>query len=353
MLFYILFALFVTFLLGLGHLYQGKNNLLQWSVFTIVVCVLGLREYVGVDFAYYVDWYVNKTRDDKMEFGYVFIMNVFRFFNLSYHFLFFFFSFFTCLFLFLGIKKYTVNQNFAFLIFLLLPVLYLVSFSAIRQSFSVSICFYAFYYLINKKYIIYALLMLIGLAIHNTAIIPFLFFVLVFKFADRINVRIIVAMLIVSFFISKLNLFQDFYFLFDNTRYSYYFSLDREPVNIYKIIVLNLVAFFVLFHFEKMIDKYPYQKYIMLLYFLSVVFLNLFSTLDEIARITYYFRIFEIIVISDLIFLYSNRKKILLHIGFYMYYFSAYLYTLNGDLKIENRSKLIPYKTFITEQYEK
>lgn len=350
MLFYILFALCVTVLLGLGHLYPEKNKLFQWTVFAMVVCLLGFREYVGVDFAYYVDWYVNGSRDNKMEFGYVSIMNVFRFLNLSYHFLFFFFSFFTCLFLFLGIKNYTVNQNFAFLIFLLLPVLYLFSFSSIRQSFSVSICFYAFYYLINKKYMIFALLMLIGVAIHNTAIIPFFVFVFVFKFADRINIRIIVVMLIVSFFISKLNFFQNFYHLFENTRYSYYFSQDRVPVNIYKIIVLNLVAFFVLFHFEKMINKYPYQKYIMFLYFVSVVFLNLFSTLDEITRITYYFRTFEIIVISDLIFLYNNKKRILFLMGFYLYYFSAYIYTLNGDLEIKNRSKLIPYKTFITEQ---
>lgn len=347
MLFYVLFALCVSFLLGLGHLYPHKNNLLQWVVFVLMVCVLGLREYVGVDFAYYVNWYVNGTRDDKMEFGYVFIMNIFRFLNLNYHFLFFFFSFFTCLFLFLGIKKYTVNQNFAFIIFLLLPVLYLVSFSSIRQSFSVSMCFYAFYYLIHKKYVIYVLLMLAGIAIHNTAIIPFLVFPLVLKFADRVNLPIIVVLLFVSFLISKLHFIQNFYFLFENTRYSYYFSPARVPVNMYKLIVLNLVALFGLFHFEKMIDAYPNQKYIMLLYFFSVLFINLFSTLDEMTRIAYYFRIFEIIVISDLIFLYAKRKKTLLLMAFYLYYFSAYLYTLNGDLKIENSSKLIPYKTFV------
>jgi len=157
----------------LGYLYPDKNKLLQWFVFVIVVAVAGLREYVGYDYASYVDWYINGKRDDNIEFGYLQIMNMFRYLNLSYHFLFFFFSFTSCLFLFLGIKKYTENQNFAFLIFLLLPELFLTSFSSIRQSFSVSVCFYAFYYLMNRKHTIYLLLMLLAVSVHYSAFMPF------------------------------------------------------------------------------------------------------------------------------------------------------------------------------------
>lgn len=351
MLFYILFAFSVTSLLGLGYLYPNKNKLFQWVVFIIIIGVAGFRDHIGVDFDSYVEWYIHKTRDDKLEFGFVAIMNIFRFFNLSYHFIFFFFSFLTCLFLFLGIKKYTANQNFAFLVFLILPEMYLNSFCLIRQSFSVAICFYAFYYLMNKKYLIYLLLMIVGVSIHYSAVLPFLLFLIVFKYADKINVWYIAIMLIASFLLSKLSFIQIFDFLFENTRYSYYFSQHRVPVNIYKIIVLNIVAFFVLFHFEKMKNRYPYQKYIILLYFFSVIFMNLFSALADMARIAYYFRIFEIIVIADLIFLGAKERRVWLFIGFYIYYFSAFIYTLKGDLEMERKSKLTPYKTYILDRH--
>lgn len=350
MFFYIFFVFFVTSLLVLAYLYPDKNKPLQWFVFVIVVAIMGLREYVGYDYGSYVDWYINGKRDEKIEFGYLQIMNMFRFLNLSYHFLFFFFSFASCFFLFLGIKKYTENQNFAFLIFLLLPELFLTSFSSIRQSFSVSVCFYAFFYLLNRKYIIYTLLMLLAISIHYSAIISFLVFWFVFRYADKFNERNIIVMLFVSFLISKINTIQFFYFLFEKTRYAYYFSQERTPVNSYKIIILNFVALFVLFHFKKLKEKYPYHQYLLPLYFFSVLFINLFSVFADMARLVLYFRVFEIIIIADLIFLSVKKRRLWLVTGFYVYYFAAFAYTLRGDLEKSSINKLIPYKTFILER---
>lgn len=335
----------------LGYLYPDKNKLLQWFVFVIILAVAGLREYVGYDYASYVDWYTNGKRDDKIEFGYLQIMNIFRYLNLSYHFLFFFFSFASCLFLFLGIKKYTDNQNFAFLIFLLLPELFLTSFSSIRQSFSVSVCFYAFYYLLNKKYIVYTLLMLLAISIHYSAIIAFLVFLFIFRYSDKFNERNIIVLLFVSFLISKIDTIQFFYFLFEKTRYAYYFSQERPPVNNYKIIILNLVALFVLFHFKKLKEKYPHHHYLLPLYFFSVLLINLFSAFADMARLVLYFRVFEIIIIADLIFLSVGKKRLWLVTWFYVYYFAAFAYTLRGDLEKSSVNNFIPYKTFILEEH--
>jgi len=347
MIFYIFFAFCVTSLLSLGYLFPNKKNKIQWLVFFIAVCLSGFRDYVGVDFAKYVDWYIKMTRDDGMEVGYVAVMKLFRALNLSYHSLFFLFSFLTCLFVFLGIKKYTLQTNLAFLIFLLLPGLYLNSFSLIRQSFSVSICFFAFYFLMTKKYVIYLILMLVGIGIHNSSILPFLVFPLVFKYAKYVNVKHIGIMLFVSLLLSKLHFIQMFSFLFEHTHYSYYFLDQRVSVNLYKTIVINVIAFFVLFHFKEMKIKYPNQEYFMILYFSSIIFMNLFSDFADMARLADYFIIFEIIVVADFIYLMTNRRMILLLVAFYIYYFSAFLYTLKGDLLINSKSKLIPYKTYI------
>lgn len=350
MIFYILFILLISGILSLEYFYPNKQRIQGLIVLSLTIFVAGFRCRIGSDYDNYVSWYLYKTRDYDFEFGFVAIMNLFRALHLSPHFLFFFFSFFSCLFVFLGIKKYTKNQNFAYLIFLLLPELFLTSFGLIRQSFSVAICFYAFYYLMNKKYTIYILLMLIAISMHYSAFMPFLVFLFVFKYADKFNERNIIVMLIVSFLISKIDSIRFFYFLFEKTRYAYYFSQERVPVNTYKIIILNLVALFVLFHFRKLKEKYLYQEYLLPLYFLSVILINLFSMLADMARLVLYFRIFEIIIIADLIFLGVKKRRLWLVTGFYIYYFAAFSYTLRGGLEKSDDNKLIPYKTFILKQ---
>lgn len=350
MTFYILFVLLISGILSLEYFYPNKQRIQGLVVLSLTIFIAGFRDRIGNDYDSYVSWYLYKTRDYDFEFGFVAIMNVFRILHLSPHFLFFFFSFFTCLFLFLGIKKYTENQSFAFMIFLLLPELFLTSFHLVRQSFSVAISFYAFYYLVKKKYIIYLVLMLVAVSIHYSALMPFLVFLFVFKYADKFNERNIIVMLIVSFLISKINTVQFFYFLFEKTRYAYYFSQERVPVNPCKIILLNLVALFVLFYFRKLKEQYPYHECLLPLYFFSVIFINLFSVFADIARLVLYFRIFEIIIIADLIFLGEKKRVLLLVTGFYIYYFAAFTYTMRGELEQKGESRLIPYKTFILEQ---
>lgn len=350
MLFYFLIIFCVTSLLAISYWYPNKNNLLQWLVLCILICVSGFRHHVGIDYDWYLDWYVNKTRDDKLEFGFLFLMKLFRALNSSYTTFFFFFSFATILLAFIGIKNYTKNSAIALLFFFLIPELYLCSFNLIRQSFAVCVSFYAFYFLINKKYLIFAVLMFLGISVHNSAILPLLVFLVVFKYADLINSKHVTLMLIVSLALSYLNIVGIFEFLFKNTRYSYYFESPRASVSFFKTVVLNSVAFLVLLHFEKMKARYDLQKYILLLYFCSVVLMNLFNNFANVERLTYFFKIFEIVVVADLICLFAKERKILLFSFFYVYYVSAFIHTFDNDSKVKSTSKLIPYQTFILEK---
>ena len=93
MIFYILFIICATSLLMYGYFYPNKNRNVLISVFVIAVCFAGFRDYVGADYPFYVDWYIQGTRDAKLEFGFVTIMDLFRYFHLKYHWMFFFFSF--------------------------------------------------------------------------------------------------------------------------------------------------------------------------------------------------------------------------------------------------------------------
>ena len=349
MFFYILFLVFFSCLLLFGYLFPKKEKLLSLAVFVLIVLIAGLRYRVGGDYDSYVSWYLHKTRDYDLEFGFVAVMQLFRSLRLSTQFLFFFFSFFTYFFVYLGIKKFCRQPNVAFLFYILIPTLFLTSLNLVRQSFSVAISFYALYYLIHKKYFIFFMLMLVGISIHNTCIIPLIVFPFVVKIADKIKVKHLFVLLIVSLIMATFDFVRFFAILFENTRYSFYFSDQRIPVNFIKIIVLNFVAIFVLVYFDKLKIVYPYQKYLSVLYFLSVVSINILSPLDDLSRIYTYFRIFEIVVVADLIFLETNRKRIFLFSFFYLLYFGAFLNGIKKDFESKNRDmpQYIPYNNIL------
>lgn len=352
MLFYLLFLLIAGSLLLMGYLLPEKNKIFQIVTFLLVVGVVGFRDFVGADFGDYVIWYNSKARDEDFAFGYLALMNVFRTLNLSYTALFFFIAFFTYLFLFLGVKKYTQNQNLAIFIFLLIPSMFLLSLNTMRQSFVVSICFYAFYYLINKKYLQYLLLLFLGVSLHITVIIPFVLFFLVYRFADKIKVSHILILLIGSLLFSQLGLVHYFSSFFKDSRYIAYFTTMKIPVNPLKLIILNGMAIFMLFYFEEMKRKYSNQKYLMALFFLSVIITNFFSLYGDLTRIAFYFKIFEILVIADFIFIRTKEIRVWLFSGFMIYYVSIFVYTLKMDLDKDYKYKMIPYKNILFRPFK-
>ncbi|WP_163407798.1 EpsG family protein [Flavobacterium ajazii] len=355
MFFYILLILLILALFFVSYFKPDVEKKISIILLLIMILIGGFRDRIGPDYQSYVNWYLYKTRDDGLEFGFVAIMNLFRWINLSPAFLFFFFSFLTYCFLFLGVRKYTGNSAIAILFYMLIPSLYLSSFSMIRQSFSVAISFYAFYYLINKKYLIYLLLMFIGISIHNSCLIAFFVFFFVFKYGYKVRVNHLYGLLIISFLLSRLDFFQIFRALFEKTRYIHYFSNEAIPTDFLKIIIMNLQGILILFYFQQLKNKYSYQQYLIVLYCFSIVFVNFFSKSNDLIRFSNYFRIFEIIIIGDLIFLEKNRKRLLFFVCFYGLYLGAFFNALKKDFDLpsSNTPKFVPYKSILwpSEKY--
>ncbi|GIZ07436.1 hypothetical protein FUMI01_01630 [Flavobacterium sp. UMI-01] len=339
----------MTVLVGISYFYPTKQKTIEIVILVVLVFFSGFRKRIGTDYDSYVAWYLKGTRDSDFECGFLFIMKVFRYFNLNPAFLFFFFSFLTCCLVYLGIKNYTSNSNIALLFFVMIPSLYLTSFTLVRQSFSMAIAFYAFYYLINKKYLIYLGLMLIGISFHKSLIVPFILFIVVFQYVNRINEYFICVMLVLSYLLSKFGFVYVFDILFKNSRYSYYFSAQNIEMNPLKLILLNLECILILYYFKRLKKNYSYHHYLIILYSLSIIFVNLLSEMYEMSRIANYFRIFGIIVIADLILLEVNRKRLVLFSFFYILYFGAFINGLLTDIKINNNKAptFIPYKSLI------
>lgn len=353
MFFYILLVFIILTLYFVTYYYPSAENSISISLLIIMILIGGFREGIGVDYKNYTNWYLTGTRDNNIEVGFLAIMNVFRFFKLDITFLFFFFSFFTYLFAYLGIKKYTKKSSLPLVLYFMTPVLFLYSFTYIRQFLSVTIAFYAFSFLLQKKYWNYFLLMLIGVSIHYSCLIPFLVFIAVFKWGEILKTRYLYILMAISFVLSQIGVIHLLSFIFKDSHYFYYVSSKfAVPVPLMKLVSLNIMGLLVLWYYEKFGFQFSCQKYLLLIYISSVVFINVFSESTELTRIYIYFRIFEILLVSEIIYwalLNKNFWIISFVCCFYIYPFFRAI-KIDSENQIYEEQKLVPYKSLLCKK---
>lgn len=350
MVFYVLLILVVLALFLVSYKNPNKEKIISLILLGILILIGGFRDRIGWDYSNYTNWYHNGTRDDGLEFGFLVIMNVFRYFNLDHKFLFFFFSFFTYLFAYLAIKKYTKKSTLPLVLYFLIPVLFLYSFTYIRQYLSVTIAFYAFTFLLDKKYFIYFLLMFLGISLHYSCLIPFVVFPLVYMTRDFIKEYHLYLLLGISFIISQIGIIHWLSLILKDSHYLFYVS-DKTTIAVplFKLLVINVLGVFVLRFFYKKGFENENQRYLLLLYICSIFFLNLFSESIELTRIYIYFRIFEIILVANIIYFALQNRRLWL-MGFLCCFYLLPFFRaikIDSDSEVKDENKLIPYKSLL------
>ncbi|OUL63010.1 EpsG family protein [Flavobacterium sp. AJR] len=348
--FYVLLLIVILFLFFISYRYSNKEKIVSLILLGILVLIGGFRDRIGWDYSNYINWYVKGTRDENFEFGFLTIMKVFRYFNLDYRFLFFFFSFFTYFFAYLGVRRYTKKSTLPLVLYFLIPVLFLHSFTYIRQYLSVTIAFYAFTFLLDKKYFIYFLLMLLGISFHYSCLIPFVFFFIVYVWGDSVKNKHLYILMGVSFIISQIGIIYWLSLLFKNSHYLFYVSSKfAVPVPLLKLLVINTMGVLVINYYRKKGFQNNHQKYLLLLYVCSIFFLNVFSESIELTRVYIYFRIFEIILVADIIRYGLLNKRFWLIIFICCFYLLPYYRAIkiNSESVLKDEFKFIPYKSLL------
>ncbi|CAD0008511.1 EpsG family protein [Flavobacterium salmonis] len=348
--FYIILIFVVLALFLVSYNYPGKEKIVSLSLLVIMILIGGFREGIGWDYNNYTYWYMYGTRDNNVEYGFLMIMKIFRFLNLSYTFLFFFFSFFTYLFVYLGARKYTKKSTLPLVLYFMIPVMFLYSFTYIRQFLSVAITFYAFSFLLDKKYYYYSLLMISAIFIHYSSLIPFIIFFIIFKWGEFIETRYLYLVIGISFIISQIGVIHLLTFIFKESHYLYYVSNKfTVPVPFAKLLVLNTMGLIILWYYQKFGFQLSHQRCLMLAYISSIVFINMFSESTELTRVYIYFRIFEIILVSEIIYYTLRNKKIWLTsfiCCFYLFPFFRAI-KIDGEKQKDEKMRLIPYKSLL------
>lgn len=341
--FYISYILIITLLLLLDYFSKDKGRVVEGLVIIIIILISGLRDYTGYDFKSYSDSYQTGVFDYVFEPGFVLYMDILRFFNADYHIMFFLMSLVTYILLYLAIRRFTPHAGIAIIIYMLIPGLYLNSLSIIRQAFAIVISFYCFSLLINKKYWPYFILMLLGTSFHYSCIIILPFHFLVWKYAHRLKIIHYAVVIGISLVIAKLNLTQILSLIFVGMKYESY--SEGEPVSFAKLLVLNSFIIIILFFYKKLLRKQEYNAYFLVFTTLGIILLNCFSSVITLTRISYYFRIFEIVLAAEFIYLFSKKSRIVVLLVFYVYYFSIFYTALVNDSTAPDFGpKMIPYK---------
>lgn len=211
----------------------------------------------------------------------------------------------------------------------LLSTFYFTSLNNVRQSIACIILIEGFYYLIDKKFWKYLIVILIASIFHITSLImvPMYF---IFN-SKKIRKHFLISCLLVIILIPVLS--KLFIIIASHTKYYYYFVSEFNNYSSNRInIAINglwLLISFALLYNEKDINKESYVLLFIQTCAFLISYLSLFISISEmISRIASYFIFYQILLIPYLVNREKEKKgKIILTstyiitYGFYMYYF--------------------------------
>lgn len=343
MYFYFSYYIYIILLLLIDNFIK-KDFFILIAVLTIIL-VSGTRFETGYDFLNYVGFYLSEA-DESHEPLFKLLLETLKIFSSDYQLFFFVSSFITVLGIYFAITKYTKYKKTALLIFLLVPGLYLNTFSIIRQGISEAFLFLAIYYLVyEKKTLKFWLISFLSIGFHYTAVLPVLI-AWAFKKILSVNysLNIYMTILFISLILSKLNV-TSIILSVAFGKFTAYIDM-AEDVSLLKLIVSNTFILILLIYKKKYINSSA-DVFILNFLFIGVLLLNIFASFAPVTRLSYFFLIFQIILVPKLIYSFkSNQLKVIFLSGFIFYYLLMFTNSLMIDEQTDKYPKMTPYQNY-------
>lgn len=350
----------ITFSLAalLMHYGMKRNNkpFIGLSL-SIPILISSLRYDVGTDYITYVNifdqlaplsltGYFNLQNID-LEIGFYFLIKLSDLLTGNYFPMLIISSFLIIFFFYLGLRKYNLKQT-SIVYFLFLTTIFPFTFNGIRQGIAISICFYAFSFIITrlpKKYILW---ILIASLFHKSAL-----FMLPFYFLNRIaskhkdlivnQVRFIlpkIAVLAIGMLIFLPYLFDALQVFPFFAKYSAYETIEAEGNNnifYLKLIILSIAILF----YKRILQINQVYIYILLFAVLDLVLSTLGFISPFIKRIALYFSLFSPILLASIPNIFSDRLGKFLSYAFLILYGLLYFYIAYYQM---GQSDIFPYQ---------
>ena len=329
--FLFLFLLGLSLFVGFSDMFGGYDRYIYGEIFDNIADVTTMKGDYSDSLFY--NFY-------SREIGYTFLNVLISFFTENRYIFILIVTLIIYICLFISLRKYTENYPLAVILFL--GLWFFFTFTYLRQVLGATIVWLGIQYVIERKFLKFLIVFLIGFSMHNSAIIFFpLYFIPIRKYSPRLIVGVMLALLILGITSLPNSLFEVYESSSVVERHAEYNASGglRIPY--------VLEAFFFLYLILKNYKIIPTDKSRIVMLNMALVFcgiLLLFVRSENGGRLSWYYMIGIISTITSICTYKTNiQNKIpLLLIGLCLF---LYLRIYTGWQVYLN---LYPYKTFFT-----
>lgn len=337
---YLIYLLIILFLSYKG----AKNKIYRLIQFVLAVLFLGLRDGVGTDFEEYKERYDYEIY--SFELGYNYLCILLHHFRCSSTYIFLSMSFLTYLPFYMFLeklkckRKYFILMSF-FLYFSTFPIIC----NVMRECLVAALFFYSYYFIKERKLILYLLLIAIGVTFHTSMILCLPLYWIVNR---RIPVLAYTLVYLISFIFCFVSIDRiSAYilpFIDEFNQWARYLDSEHSLSGYFSIGILVDIVFNIIFYILCIKNKIQKEHPIAFnLFFLSCIFFNMKVGSIIMGRIWMLFKWYIFIVL--LFLLQSKKESVTMKITRKLYI--TYLLLAFIQYALSEASSMYPYKSVL------
>jgi transmembrane protein EpsG len=304
------------------------NKILILLLTSVLVLISGLRNNIGDTYFYMhgykitdFTWeYIQKSRDV----GFNVFQMILKSFSSDPQVLIFVTALITNLFIVIVLYQYSRLIELSLYVYIT-SGLHLVSMNGIRQFMAASIIFIATKYLLNGDWKKYFLIILLASTIHQSALIllPIYFLVRNKAWSRSTYLLLLLSLIIVVGY----NQFSEILFSsLEDTQYGHYQNFSEGGANIIRVLVNAIPLIIAFIGREKLREIFPKSDYIVNMSIVGLLFLVVSTQNWIFARFIIYFGLYQLILISWIVKVFSNQSEKLIYYSILIFYFLFYFY---------------------------
>jgi transmembrane protein EpsG len=218
--------------------------------------------------------------------------------------------------------------------------MYLVSMNGLRQFLTAAIVFTATKFLIDGSWKRYILVVLFASTLHESALILIpIYFLVRFKAWSKATFVLIFSSIVLAIGFDKFSVI--LFSAIENTQYGHYSDFQEGGTNIFRVAVHAAPVVIAYFGREKLAKIFPNSDYIVNMSILDLVFMIISTQNWIFARFTIYFGLYQLILISWLVKVFSEKDQRLVYYAILVCYLLYFYYEHVISLNIVYRSNFI------------
>ncbi|MGV3467181.1 MAG: EpsG family protein [Heyndrickxia sp.] len=320
--------------------YVKPNKILFILSVLTLIFISGLRNNIG-DTYFYMHSYAEKQFqlskiDYSGDFGFNILQAILQSYSKDPQILIFTTAFITNFLIAAVLYKYSRMIEISLFVYIT-SGLFTVSMNGIRQSLAAAIVFAATKFILEGKFKPFVMIILLASTIHQTALIfiPIYFIVRRKAWTKSTLILLGIGVLIAAEFDQFSNLLFN---AIEDTQYSHYKNFSEGGASFMRAAVTFAPLFVAFLGREKLRELWPKSDYIVNLTLLGFVFMLIATKNWIFARFDIYFGLYNLILISWIIKLFSKKDHNFVYYGLLCCYFVYFFYEQVISLGINYKS---------------